>query len=280
MRLLSRPRPEYVEQCLSCDSTFFYFGAAIDVSHKELYNNETAYQGYLEVANKPSQDQRYGEAIDRIKMMLSGVDSPSVFDVGAGAGDFLVKARASGFRIAGNEVSQPAIEECCKRYGIKLSSGDNLHAIAAIANGYDAVTMWCVIAHVDDPEQLLQGVRALLRPGGVLFFSTPRYCAIDRIALILRRLTGDRHRRVFDRRINRGHRRQYSRQGLEAFLRREGFDPVAIEPAIGYGLHMAAYLNSIGLPRLISTPAGKILELFATTGLLPRNVLNVYARSL
>ncbi|WP_396932426.1 class I SAM-dependent methyltransferase [Mycolicibacterium sp.] len=280
MRLLSKPRPEYVEQCLSCDSTFFYFGAANVVSHKELYSNENLYQDYLDVANKPSQDQRYGEAIDRIKMMLSGVDSPTIFDVGAGAGDFLIKARDQGFRIAGNEVSRPAIEECQRRHGIELSLGDNLHAIAKNANGYDAVTMWCVIAHVDDPEQLLQGVKALLRPGGVLFLSTPRYCAIDRIAMVLRTLTGDRYRRIFDRRINRGHRRQYSRRGMEAFLRREGFVPVAVEPAIGYGLHMAAYLNSVGLPTLISKMVGQILELLAMKGLLPRNVLNVYAKSL
>jgi hypothetical protein len=58
-----------------------------------------------------------------------------------------------------------------------------------------------------------------------------------------------------------------------------GFLPIAVEPAIGYGLHMEAYLQSIGFPGAIAKPFGGALEASAKAGLLPRNILNVYARA-
>jgi 2-polyprenyl-3-methyl-5-hydroxy-6-metoxy-1,4-benzoquinol methylase len=279
MRLLSPPRPQYVDQCVSCRSAFFHFGSAKLESHNDQYTAEVGYQRYLEAANEMSCAQRYGETITQLRAILSDVEHPSVFDIGAGGGDFLAMARDRGFQISGNEVSPPAIEACHDRHGIQLTLGDDLFALAQDSPGYDAVTMWCVLAHVDEPEELLRGARALLRPGGVLFFSTPRYCAIDRSALVLRRLTRDRYRRVFDRRINHLHRRQYSRRGMETLLRRERFAPISVDPAIGYGLHMEQYLRSIGFPGAIAAPVGTALERSATAGLVPRNILNVYARA-
>ncbi|MBJ7336736.1 methyltransferase domain-containing protein [Mycolicibacterium sp.] len=279
MRLLSPPRPHYVQQCRSCLSAFFHFGAAKVVSHNDQYTAEVAYQRYLEAANQTSCTQRYAETLTQLRGILSDVEQPSIFDIGAGGGDFLAMARDRGFRIAGNEVSPPAIEACRERHGIDLTLGDDLFALAEKSPGYDAVTMWCVLAHVDEPEDLLRGARALLRPGGILFFSTPRYCAIDRAALTIRRLTRDRYRRVFDRRINHLHRRQYSQRGMDALLRRERFTPIAVDPAIGYGLRMEQYLHAVGFPRILSEPVGTALERSATAGLAPRNILNVYARA-
>lgn len=278
-RVVSSPRPQFVEQCTSCRSTFFHFGTSAAVSHNDQYTADAGYQRYLESANETGCTHRFDETIARLEVMLDDVDRPSVFDVGAGNGDFLAMARERGFQISGNEVSPPAIEASRARHGIELVLDDDLLSLAEGSPRFDAVTMWCVIAHVDDPEQLLRGARALLRPGGVLFFSTPRYCVIDRVAMILRRITFDGYRRVFDRRINAFHRRQYSRRGMEALLVREGFEPVSVRPAIGYGLRMAEYLRAIGVPHVVARPIAATLEVAARRGLLPRNILNVYARA-
>lgn len=278
MRLLSAPQPEYVQRCRSCGSAFFYFGEAPSVSHNDQYNADVSYQRYLEAANEPSLNHRYQQAINRLRSMLSGIQTPKLFDVGAGGGDFLAMARNGGFQVTGNEVSQPAIDETRARHGIELLYGDDLRILEGATHDYDAVTMWCVIAHVDSPDELLSGVQSLLKPGGILFFSTPRYCAIDTVAFALRRLTRDRYRRPFDRRINQYHRRQYSRKGIQVLLRRSGFAPVSVRASIGYGLHMEEYLVSIGLPQSFATPIGKALEFAACIGLLPRNILTVYAR--
>lgn len=195
MNLLSAPRPDYVEQCTSCRSTFFSFGTGEAVSHVDQYNDQRAVERFLEHQNDASLAQRHEDTITRLASMVSETEHPSVFDVGAGGGRFLAAARRRGYRIAGNEVSLPAVEACRDHFGIELAIGDDLKALAAQSNSYDAVTMWCVIAHVDDPEELLRGVRALLKSDGVLFFCTPRFCTIDRVAILIRRLTRDRYRR-------------------------------------------------------------------------------------
>lgn len=279
MRVLSEPRPEYVDQCVGCGSAFFHFGDRNTVSHNDMYQDAGQYSAYLDATNTASMTARNGEALKRLRDSLRRVESPTLFDIGAGSGEFLALAREEGFDVAGNEISAPAIEACRKRHGIELVLGDDLEAIAETSPKYDAVTMWCVIAHVDDPRQLLQGIRKLLRSGGVLFLTTPRYCLIDRFAYLLVRAFGDRFRRIFDRRINESHRRQYSVRGLEALLRSEGFAPISVEPSIGYGLQMRSYLSAIGVPPLFAGPTGKVLTFLARAGLAPRNVLNVYAEA-
>jgi len=66
---------------------------------------------------------------------------------------------------------------------------------------------------------------------------------------------------------------------MEILLRREGLIPLEIAPAIGYGLHMVAYLRSMGIPDVIARPLGRALEFSARAGLAPKNILNVYAKS-
>ncbi len=278
MRLLSDPRPDYVEQCLDCRSTFLKFGTGNSVSHNDLYQMTAEYHEFLDATNLSSESRRFENTLDRLEGMLSDVQSPSLFDVGAGAGNFLNIARMRGFRVAGNEISRPAADVCRERHGIELSLGDDLEALGHSAE-FDAVTMWCVIAHADDPALLLSGARSLLRPGGILYLTTPRYCFIDRVALLLRRLSADRYRSMFDRRINAAHRRQYSRRGMEALLRREGFNQIEVTPKVYYGLHTAAHLQAIGLPNRIARDLGSFLDLCAKAGLLPRNALEVFARA-
>lgn len=279
MKLLSAPRPQYVDQCRNCRSVFFHFGADRALSHNDQYNEEANYQRYLEMSNEPSIERRHDEALARLRNLLAGRDELRVFDVGAGGGDFLARAKTAGFIVAGNEVSEPAVNECRARHGVQLMLSDDLEAIARDSDGYDAATMWCVLAHVDSPKDLLRGCRALLRPGGALFLTTPRYCAIDRAALFSSRMTNGNFRRVFDRRINHFHRRQYTAKGMAALLRREGFEPVSITPAIGYGLNMDEYLKSLRIPDPLARLGGTILERSREANLLPRNILNVYARA-
>lgn len=278
LHVVSKPRPDYVERCRRCKSAFYHAGGRDVKGHNEAYNVDANYQRYLETSNGPAMDRRFVQTLDRLRGLLPAGEPPLLFDIGAGGGDFLALARRHGFRIAGNEVSRPAVDECRARHGIDLVLGDDLSTMVR-DGGYDAVTMWCVLAHVDDPDELLRGARSLLRPGGVLFLSTPRYCVIDRAATTLRTVTADRARRVFDRRINHFHRRQYSRHGMAELLQRHGFAPISVKPTVGYGLHMAEYLRSLGVPETVSTPAGTVLDTAADAGLVPRNILSVYAEA-
>jgi SAM-dependent methyltransferase len=234
------------------------------------------YEAYLASQRTDSLRERRLRVLDRLRTLLPPERTPRLFDVGAGAGDFLALARAGGFEVAGNEISAPAIEVCRKRHGIDLHPGD-LRGIDRPGH-FDAITMWCVVAHVADPVALLEDALRLLRPGGLLYFHTPRWCAIDTTALALTKATAGRLAQVTDRRINSAHLRLFTAGNLAALLSRVGFDPLAVEPMAGYSLNTEAYLSSMRVPTPLHRPVAGVAEVLIRRGWFARNILDVYAR--
>lgn len=97
-----------------------------------------------------------------------------VLDVGCAAGDFVI-ATDEAFSTWGIDVSPHAIAIAKSRHP---DAAGRLHVGPASDapvpdNSFDAVTMWDVIEHLDDPVKELRAVSAKLKPGGLLFLSTP-----------------------------------------------------------------------------------------------------------
>ncbi len=95
-----------------------------------------------------------------------------LLDVGCALGDFLIEAKARGWKeIEGLEISRYAADFARQR-GLKVSEeklDDNLYR----PNIFDVVTYQDVIEHVTDPMQELGKIYRILKPGGILFFVTP-----------------------------------------------------------------------------------------------------------
>jgi SAM-dependent methyltransferase len=96
-----------------------------------------------------------------------------VLDVGCSIGIFLNLAKQDGWSIAGLEPSQWCVERGRKLfgYGEEVQVG-GYHHLADRGESYEAVTLWDVLEHVDDPLDALKACGAVLKPGGVLGLST------------------------------------------------------------------------------------------------------------
>jgi hypothetical protein len=93
-------------------------------------------------------------------------DGASVLDIGAGSGAFVRCARSWGFEAHGFDVIPQAAER--------------LHAAGLYAEGaqvFDAVTMWDVLEHIEDPQDVL----ATIRKGARLFVSLPVFADLTKI---------------------------------------------------------------------------------------------------
>lgn len=102
----------------------------------------------------------------------------SLLDFGCGSGDFLLRARRLGWHPLGAEFDQSAIETCVRR-GVEVVGVDALES--AIAPGsLDAVTMFEVIEHLPEPREHLALLKSLLRPGGLLYVTTPNFDSATR----------------------------------------------------------------------------------------------------
>lgn len=248
-------------------------------ANEEILDNygfeRDVYEAYVNAKREDSLDRDYRSTLDRLDELITS-SGRALFDVGAGAGEFLVLARQEGFEPNGNEFAPGAIEMTKERTGIDLHAGD----LASIegANLYDAVTMWCVLAHVTEPDELLRDALRVLKPGGILFLQTPRWSAMDTAALSLARISGGRLVRVLDRRVSEFHMTLASGPGLSAQMTRLGFDVVEIRPRARYSLKTHEYLRSLGMSARASRSVARALDVAVDRDLVFRNVFDVFAR--
>ena len=218
-----------------------------------------------------------GWILEALPRRADAADRPVIYDVGAGDGQFLSIARDEfGFDVTGNEVVPGAVKLAAERHGVTLDLGDL--ATLGHDSAMDAATLWCVLAHVTDGDQLLRDVHRILKPGGVLFLQTPHWTAADGAANGLKRLTGGRVSKVPDRRIAQHHWILHTRRSITAQLERLGFTDVVAEPKLRYTLTSRAYFASMNPPEWTIGPASWLLDKAVASRLAPRIVLDVRAR--
>jgi SAM-dependent methyltransferase len=104
---------------------------------------------------------------------------PAVLDIGCAYGPFLAAARDEGFAPAGLEPAEDAARYVRETLGIPCVRGFFPGGFPGTAPEYDAVTLWYVIEHFRDPGPVLQAIRRILKPGGVLAFSTPSFSGVS-----------------------------------------------------------------------------------------------------
>ena len=129
----------------------------------------------------------------------------SVLDAGAGRGRLVAALRAEGYRAEG-------IDPSPRGPGVAAKAIDE-HT----ASGLDAVVLWHVLEHVEDPAATARRVHAWLGPGGLALFAVPN------LASLQARIAGPDW---FHLDLPR-HRTQFTVAGLRELLTRSGFEVVA-----------------------------------------------------
>jgi 2-polyprenyl-3-methyl-5-hydroxy-6-metoxy-1,4-benzoquinol methylase len=123
--------------------------------------------------------------IRRILLKNGGASRASpdrLLDIGCAFGPFLAAAREAGFDPSGIDPSEEAVTYVRDKLHISVSRGffpD--HACGELRDGgnFAAVTLWYVIEHLRNPREALVEIHRLLKPGGVLAYSTPSFSGIS-----------------------------------------------------------------------------------------------------
>jgi SAM-dependent methyltransferase len=95
----------------------------------------------------------------------------TLLDVGCATGFFLDEARARGWAVFGQEVSEYAAGIARQKLGDVVFTG-YVESIALPEATVDVVTMWDVIEHLEEPAQVLRRLRRLLKDDGLLVLCT------------------------------------------------------------------------------------------------------------
>lgn len=94
-----------------------------------------------------------------------------VLDVGCAAGYFLKVMKDRGWACTGLEISQPMVDHAKQTFGLDdMHRGDLLNV--ELPGGYDVITLWDVIEHLERPDLHLARARELLADDGVLVIET------------------------------------------------------------------------------------------------------------
>lgn len=139
-------------------------------------------------------------------------------DVGCGGGFFVEVAQELGWEAEGLEVSEAAVN-FGREKGLRLHHG-TIQAVAPDEGAFDVLTMMEVLEHVFEPVDLLRHCARALRPGGVLYLTTPNWGSLSR------RLIG---KDWFP--ISRDHVAYFQPSTVRDALRRAGLEPVRIQTA-------------------------------------------------
>jgi 2-polyprenyl-3-methyl-5-hydroxy-6-metoxy-1,4-benzoquinol methylase len=175
------------------------------------------------------------------------------------------------------EVSEPAARLALEWHQINVRVGDV--ADEPRDGFFDAVTAIGLLEHVTDPQTLLQQMRRLLVPNGVMFVYTPVWGTYDRVASTLARLTTGRMTRLIDRRINRAHLQIFPKRTIVDTLRQQGWEVIRCEAVCEYNLPVKHYLQSIGVTnRPVQALAARFLKTLIDHRAFFRNNLRLLAR--
>jgi len=115
-----------------------------------------------------------------IKTLLpSNINTPFLLDIGCAYGPFLAAARDYGFSPHGLDPAEDAVRYVTQNLSIPAVQGFFPCETGDQGREYDVITLWYVIEHFRDCVAVLAEIRRMLKPGGVLAFSTPSFSGIS-----------------------------------------------------------------------------------------------------
>ena len=167
-------KPISVYRCKLCQS--FFLADYSTHYEAELYDYYNAYEG-------ASEDSVYDQLtvksyLNVLQRVLTLVGRGEILDVGCGKGDFVRVAIRHGWRVRGIDLSEPAVR-IARRFSIPVEVVD-FFSDAICPNSYDIITMFEVLEHLPSPVEFLKRAESVIRPGGLLYITTPNFNSLDR----------------------------------------------------------------------------------------------------
>ena len=160
-------------RCVSCDLIHVPEGVAVNASGVSIYEAEDnvfradGNDGYY-------LDHETNLANSWLKLSWVARDLPAaarLLDAGSNFGHFM-KVAGERYDITGFDISPMAVAWSHEHFRVPSFFG-SISALPETLGGFDTVCSWDVIEHLSDAVGALRRFQQLLKPGGLLFLSTP-----------------------------------------------------------------------------------------------------------
>jgi 2-polyprenyl-3-methyl-5-hydroxy-6-metoxy-1,4-benzoquinol methylase len=108
---------------------------------------------------------------------VSGLDKGSILDIGSGTGHFLSVMKNGGWQVKGTEINDKAREFSKTEFGLEVLPPVNIGSLPSAS--FDAISLWHVLEHFQDPFTYASEIKRLLKPGGVCLIALPNCSSFD-----------------------------------------------------------------------------------------------------
>lgn len=178
-------------ECLVCDSTAF---GVLAQEYAHAYLVKCSHCGLVFASRIPSEEElnahyasyprntslspltikRYEELLEQFEPYRR---TNRLLDIGCGDGHFLAVAKSKGWNVFGTEFTDEAVE-VCRAKGIEMHKG--IIQSWSGAGNFDVITSFEVLEHITDGKEHASSIHALLRKGGLFYFTTPNFNSFSR----------------------------------------------------------------------------------------------------
>lgn len=172
-RLHDLPGQFPVVKCRACQSAYL----AQRPTDLGAYYPVESYAAYAEANTRRHFSRGFGRGygLQQRQQLLKKLrpQGGTVLDVGCGAGDFLAVMQATGqWQVIGLEPNAEAARVAREHRGLNVRVGQ-LPDGTLPAKSFDVITLWHVLEHVPNPGEVMDEVRRLLSPRGVVVVAVP-----------------------------------------------------------------------------------------------------------
>ncbi|WP_374107995.1 class I SAM-dependent methyltransferase [Tenacibaculum aquimarinum] len=101
-------------------------------------------------------------------------EEKTILDIGAGTGDFLATCKNDNWQVLGIEPNKKAREIAASK---NITLQENISVVKN--KKFDVITLWHVLEHVENLEEYIQQLKALLKENGTLIIAVPNYKSYD-----------------------------------------------------------------------------------------------------
>lgn len=176
-RLVARTPERTFRRCKRCGMVYQSWTVqSVQTEYKREYFYEDYEKQYgktyeEDFASIKSQGKRRIENVEKVFKKKG-----SVLDIGCALGPFLDAAKDCGWKVYGTDICQDAVDYVNQKLNLPAVCGPfpdvDLKKHFGV-DGFDAVTMWFVIEHFQNLDDILKAVSSLVKKDGIFAFSTP-----------------------------------------------------------------------------------------------------------
>ena len=104
-------------------------------------------------------------------------DNIRILDIGSGTGYFLNAAKERGYTVTGIEKDSNARDYAITNFGLDVKDEQSLWAIENEL--FDVITLWHVLEHIENLNEVVAKINSILKPNGVVIIALPNHDSYD-----------------------------------------------------------------------------------------------------